>query len=319
MINFARQAYVNPFLSAVGAPFGGVNPPTWDQQMGGLVPTQFSYLPMTVQFGQYNPLTQFAAGIVPGLNPGVNPMTTQFGQYNPLLSQIAGGVTGINHAGVPTTAQFGQFNPLVPRFAGGFGPTINPFIAQTATNWPTHFNPQFSQGVGRTPGYEAYGIDPRVAFGATGQQFGFTDPNVGAGLNNPGIAGDPIALLMSQQLNPLVHQQLPIRPLINAPQNTGVQPNISGANFSGPNISGQNLPGIGFPVTQWPVAQPVAQLDAYRAFLEAQLISQLAANPLYQLQHQVQRGYGAPETAGLGVPGVGQQFNPLYGNVPFYG
>jgi hypothetical protein len=218
---------------------------------------------MTAQFGQYNPLAQFAAGIAPGINRSDVQMT---GQYNPLLSQIAGGVTGINPLGVPTTAQ--------------------------------------------------YGIDPRVTFGGTGQQFGFTDPNVASGLNNPGIAGDPIALLMSQQLNPLVHQQLPIRSLIDTPQNAGFQ---------------QNVPGIGFPVTQWPVAQPIAHLDPYRAFIEAQLISQLAANPLYQLQHQVQprfqqgfqqglqQGYGVPETTGLGVPGVGQQFNPLYGTVPFCG
>jgi hypothetical protein len=41
MINFARQAYVNPFLSAVGAPFGGVNPLNWGQQMVDLFQPPF--------------------------------------------------------------------------------------------------------------------------------------------------------------------------------------------------------------------------------------------------------------------------------------
>src|SRR6266436_1014571 len=261
MINFARQAYVNPFLSTVSTPFGGVNPQIWGQQMG-LVPTPFSYLPMTAQFGQYNPLAaqlaaqiasgQIASGFVPGINRGDVQMT---GQYNQLLSQLA--------AGLPQT--------------------INPFSGQTATNWPgsTHLS---QQGVGdRT---SAYGIDPRVAFGATGQQIGqqygqqlgWADPNVVAGLNNPGLAADPISLLVSQQLNPLVHQQLPIRSLINAPQNAGFQPTFQ-QGFQ-PSFQ-QGFPGVGpqaaqAPLTQWPVAQPIVHLDPYRAFIEAQLISQLA-------------------------------------------
>jgi len=314
MINFARQGYVNPFLSPVGAPFGGVNPLTLGQQTGGFIPTPFGYLPMS-QFGQYNPLAaQVGAGIVPGINPGVNPMTAQFGQYNPLLNQIASGVTpGIN----PQTAQLGHFNPFVSQLASGFPQTINPFIAQTATNWPgsTQFSPQ---GVGdRT---SAYGIDPRVALGVTSQQFGLPDPRVASGWNTPGFAGDPIALLMSQQLNPLVHQQPPIRSLINTPQNVGFQPNFQEGFQQGFQVG---YPGVAqqaaqAPVTHWPFAQPIAHLDPYRAFIEAQLISQLATNPLYQLHQQLQsrfqQGYGAPEAIGIGVPGPGQQFNPLYGN-----
>lgn len=337
MTNFARQAYVNPFLSTVGTPFGGVNPLTWGQQMG-LAPTPFSYLPMTAQFGQYNPLAaqlaaqiaagQIAAG-VPGINRGDVQMT---GQYNPFLSQIAAGIVpGINRGDVQGT---GQFNPFVSQLTGGFPQTINPFSGPTATNWPgsTHFS---QQGVvDRT---SAYGIDPRVAFGATGQQFGqqfgqqlgqqlgWADPNVAGGLNNPGLAADPISLLMSQQLNPLVHQQLPIRSLINAPQNAGVQPNFQHGfqpNFQ-QGFAGVAPQAVQAPVTQWPVAQPIAHLDPYRAFIEAQLISQLATNPFYQLQQQqlqplFQQGYGAQQT-GLGVSGIGPQFNPFYGNAPFCG
>ncbi len=333
MINFARQAYVNPFLSTVSTPFGGVNPQIWGQPMG-LVPTPFSYLPMTAQFGQYNPLAaqlaaqiasgQIASGFVPGINRGDVQMT---GQYNQLLSQIAAGIVpGITRSDVQMT---GQFNPFGSQLPGGLPQTINPFSGQTATNWPgsTHLS---QQGVGdRT---SAYGIDPRVAFGATGQQIGqqygqqlgWADPNVVAGLNNPGLAADPISLLVSQQLNPLVHQQLPIRSLINTPQNAGFQPTFQ-QGFQ-PSFQ-QGFPGVGpqaaqAPLTQWPVAQPIVHLDPYRAFIEAQLISQLATNPLYQVQHQLQPlfqpGYGAQQ-AGLGVPGVGQQFNPYYGNAPFCG
>src|ERR1041384_1527953 len=217
MINFPRQAYVNPFLSALNTPFGGVNPLALGQQMGGIVPAPFGYLPMT-QFGQYNPLAaQVAAGIVPGINPvgfgqGLNAMTPPLGQYNPLQSQI------------------------------------------------------------------------------------------GAGFNR----------LIQQQMKQFVQQQLPIRPLINSPQLGWGHSNVRGIAQG----------------TQW----PGAQVDPYRAFIEAQLIAQFATNPLYQLQHQLQhqiqprfqqgfqQGYGGPEGIGFGAPlGTGQQFNPLYGNVPFCG
>src|SRR5947207_8604620 len=143
MINFPRQSFVNPFLSAVNTPFGGVNPLTLGQHMGAFVQNPFVYLPMT-QFGQYNPLAaQVGAGIVPGLNPvGINPgfnqMTAQFGQFNPLLSQVG---AGINPLSAQLAAQLGQVNPLAAQFGGGFGSAINPFIAQPRTRWPpaTHF------------------------------------------------------------------------------------------------------------------------------------------------------------------------------------
>src|ERR1041384_7526990 len=109
MINFPRQAYVNPFLSALNTPFGGVNPLALGQQMGGIVPAPFGYLPMT-----------------------------QFGQYNPLAAQIGAGFN-------PVTSQIGQAGQFTSPF-GGVTPAINPVFAQTATNWPGSQYPQ--QGVG---------------------------------------------------------------------------------------------------------------------------------------------------------------------------
>jgi len=106
-------------------------------------------------------------------------------------------------------------------------------------------------------------------------------------------SGDPIASQWSQQQNPLYQQQLPIRPLIGGQQGIGSQ---------------TWTPGMS------PTAQPV---DPYRTFVEAQLISQLVNNPLYQLQRAFA---GVPETGGMGMPfGMGQQFNPPFANAPFYG
>jgi hypothetical protein len=187
-----------------------------------------------------------------------------------------------------------QINPLASQLSAGITPTINPF-AQLATNWPvaTHLS---HQGVGGRIG--ATGFDPRFAFG-TGQQLGFTGGNVAPGFINP-IAVDPISSLLSQQvnpltqqINPLTQQQLPIRPLIGGQQGFGIQ---------------QQIPGFASPITQW--------ADPYRAFIEAQLISQLATNPFYQLQ---QAYGGVPQVTGFGMPFAGQQFNPLWANVPFYG
>jgi hypothetical protein len=108
-----------------------------------------------------------------------------------------------------------------------------------------------------------------------------------------GGIGDPISSLLQHQLNPLTQQQLPIRPLVGGQQ-----------------LHGQSqLPGVN-PFNQW--------VDPYRVFLEAQLISQLATNnPLYQLQ----RAYGGvPEVMNPGIHfAAGQQFNPLFANVPFQG
>ena len=209
------------------------------------------------------------------------------------LGQQMGGFASNPYA-VPQTTGFGQINPFAAQFPTGVPQAINPFVAQFASNWPG--SGQLShQWAGGQAG--AYGSDPRSAFGTVGQQFGYTDPNLVPGLVNP-----PITSLFSQQVNPLAQlaqQQLPIRPLIGGQQGLGTQQ-------PGPQSF---IPGFASPITQW--------ADAYRAFIEAQLISQLTSNPLYQQQ----RAYGGvPEVIGLGMPfGAGQQFNPLFSNIPFYG
>ncbi len=263
MINLARQAFANPFLSAVGASFqpGVVSSVGRCPCCGNAVTVASAIQPQTT-----------------GVNfPGVG---ATFGQQ-------MGGFAANPYAGLQT-AGFGQTNPLASQFTTGVQPSINPFAGQLTANWPisSHLG---HQGVGGRVG--SYGVDPRLAFGIGGQQFGYTDPNVAQALINPTIAGDPINSLWSQQLNPLAQQQLPIRPLIG-------QQGLPSQSF---------IPGVGSPTNQW--------ADPYRAFIEAQLISQLASNPLYQLQ----RAYGG-DLPGFGMPlGVGQQFNPLFANVPFYG
>ena len=263
MINLARQAFDNPFLSALGVsaqPGVGRCP-----YCGNTVAVASAIQPQTA-----------------GLNPlgvGAN-LGQQMGGFAP------------NPYGVSQTTGFGQINPLASQFTTGVPQAINPFVGQPASNWPGHLS---QQGVGGRVG--GFGSDPRFAFGTGGQQFGYNDPNVVPGLINPTIAGDPIRSLFSQQVNPLAQQQLPIRPLISGQQGLGSQ---------------SFIPGIGSPITQW--------ADAYRAFIEAQLISQLASNPLYQLQ----RAYGGvPEATWQGMPfgagQQGQQFNPFFANVPFYG
>jgi len=191
-----------------------------------------------------------------------------------------GGFASVPYGGSQTVG-LPQINPQQM----GYPQTINPLAAQLGTNWPVSAISQ--QGIGSRLG--AFGVDPRLAFGGVGQQFGFNDPNIVPGINQ-GIGGDPISSLFPQQVNQLAQQQLPIRSLIGGQQGLGAQ----------------SFPGIGSQVGQW--------ADPYRSFLEAQWISQLT-NPL----HQLLRTYGAPES-GLGAPfGAGQQFNPFFANVPFYG
>jgi hypothetical protein len=249
MMNLARQGFVNPFQS-VGSSFqpGAFGSVSRCPLCGNAVSIGSTLQPQT---GAFN---------VPGIGG--------------TLGQQAGGSVPTPY-GISQGTPFGQINPLAAQFTGGIQSGINPMGA-LGTNWPV--STHTSQGVGGRAG--AYGIDPRYAFG-TGQQFGYTDPNAVTGLN-PSLAGDPISSLLSQQWNPLVQQQLPIRPLIAGQQGLGVQ---------------SFVPGFASPATQW--------VDPYRAVIEAQLISQLANNPLYQLQ--------------LGMPFAGQQFNPLFSNVPFYG
>jgi hypothetical protein len=197
--------------------------------------------------------------------------------------------TGLNPqaVGAGFGQQMGGFvpNPYAVPQATGVG-QINPFASQ--------FGQLSHHGAGGQAGgfgVGGYSIDPRFASSAGSQQFGYTDPT--QAWINPAIAGNPINTLFSQQQNPLGQQQLPIRPLIGGQQGLGSQ---------------SFVPGIASPIAQW--------ADPYRAFIEAQLISQLAGNPLYQLQ----RAYGGvPDVTGFGVSGTGQQFNPLFANLPFYG
>jgi hypothetical protein len=260
MINLARQAFSNPFQTAGGS----------------------SFQPGAIGSAGRCPLCGNAVGI----GSTIQPQTTGF---NPIgvgssLGQQFGGSVPTPYA-VAQGAGFGQINPLSAQFSGGALPGINPLLSQPGTNWPVLAH-LAQQGVGGRTG--AYGIDPRSAFG-WGQPLGYTDPSQVQVLN-PGIAGDPISSLLSQQWNQLAQQQLPIRPLIGAQQGLGFQ---------------SPVPGFGSPTSQF--------ADPYKMFIEAQLISQLANNPFYQLQ----RAYGVPE--GMGMPfGAGQQFNPLFGNVPFY-
>lgn len=220
---------------------------------------------------------------------GVSSMTQpQIGGFSPVgigvsLGHQLGGSVPAPYAFAQGTG-FGQINPFAAHVSGG---GINPITSQPGTNWPVSQLSQ--QGIGGRTG--AYGIDPRSAFG-TGQQFGY-DPNQVSGLN-PTFGGDPITALLAQQINPLTQQQLPIRSLIGGQQGWGSQ---------------SLVPGFASPATQW--------ADPYRAFVEAQLIAQLANNPLYQLQRAY--GGGVPELTGQGVLFGGQQFNPLFANLPFYG
>ena len=269
MINLARQALSNPFLSAVGAASfqpGGVSAVSRCPYCGNAV----------------------AAGTASQhQTPGLNPQTVGVG-----FGQQTGGVFPNPYA-VPQTTGVGQINPLGSQFAAGGVPSINPFGTQLGQNWnvPSQLSHQGGGVQAGSFGIGGYSIDPRFALGAGGQQFGYTDPT--QGFINPAIAGSPINSLLSQQQNPLGQQQLPIRPLIGGQQGPG---------------SPSFLPGVPNPIPQW--------ADPYRAFIEAQLMSQIVGNPLYQLQ----RAYGGvPDVTGFGMSGPGQQFNPLFANVPFYG
>ena len=258
MFNLARQAFSNPFLSSVGS---------------------------SLQPG-------VPVGRCPccGNTVAVAPIQPQSVGFQPLgvggtLGQQMGGFAQNPFAGTQG-ANYGQISPLASQLPMGSPQTINPLAQQVATNWPVSAIPQQGGG-GRVGGF---GVDPR--FGSVGQQFGFNDPTVVSGLNQP-IGGDPISSLFQQhQLNQLAQQQLPIRSLIGGQQGLGSQ---------------SFVPGLGSQINQ--------SADPYRSLIEAQLISQLTTNPLYQLQ----RAYNTPE-GGFGTPfGAGQQFNPFFANVPFYG
>ena len=249
MINLARQAFANPFLSTAGASF---------------------------QPGAVSALGRCpCCGNTVGVANTIQPQTAGLSPWGVGASQQSGVVP--NQYGLPQIPGFGQTNPIASQFTTGVPQNVNPFTAQLMTNWPVS-------------GLSQQGFGGRAGFGG-GQQFGYNDPNVIAGLGNTATAGDPINSLFSHQF--ACQQQLPIRSLFGGQQGLGAQGLI---------------PGIASPINQW--------ADPYRAFIEAQLISQLT-NPLYQLQ----RAYGGvPEVNVPGVTlGAGQQFNPFFANVPFYG
>jgi hypothetical protein len=222
-----------------------------------------------------------------------SPIQPQTAGLNPLnigqnLGQQIGGLVPNPYA-VSQTTGFGQINPLSYQFTPGVPQAINPFVAQLASNWAGNLP---HQGVDRRFG--VYGADPRFGFG-TPQQLGYNDPTAVPASINPAFTGDPIGSLYAQHVNPLAQQQLPIRPLIGGQQGLGSQ-------------SQSFIPGFASPTTQW--------ADPIRMLIEAQLISQIASNPFYQLQ----RAYGGvPDATGQGMPFAGQQLNPLFANVPFYG
>ena len=236
--------------------------------------------------GFANPFLSGVGAVQPGVAGSVGrcPVCGNAVTVTGTISTLQAPTTGFNPLavaqqmpyGVSSGTGFGSINPLGSGFTTGITPNINPLAAQLGANWPVSSH-FANQGVGRVG---PYGIDPRVAFGTV-------DPNLAP------VIGDPISSLLQHQTNPLFQQQLPIRSLIGSQQGIGTQ---------------QLIPGFASGVNQW--------ADPYRAFIEAQLISQLAANPLYQLQ----RGYGGlPETTGLGMPFAGQSINPFFANVPFYG
>lgn len=256
MINLAKQGFVNPFLSGVSQ----------------------SFQPGAVGSVGRCPCCGNAVTVASTQQLGVNPAS-----FGATLGQQMGGFSP-NPYGVAQTLGIGQANPLA--FQAGIGQqnplafqagianpqAINPFASQFTANWP--ISPLSQTGMGGRTG--AYGIDPRWVMG---QQTGYADPNLIAGLN-PSLIGDPISQwLQQQQVNQLTQQQLPIRSLFGSQQGT---------------------PGFASPVNQWN--------DPYRALIEAQLLSQLVQNPY----HQLQRAYGLGEQFGLGVPFAGQQFHSLY-------
>lgn len=226
-----------------------------------------------------NPFVQLTGGVP--LHPaagGINPFfhAAGLGLINPL--GIQPGVFSVH-----PQPWFGQINAQQPFQAPtGFGPTVsplaNPILAQLCGWYPgmSPINPNIGQSAGGQFGGPVPGGYGQTGFGGIGSTT--QQPQ----LYNQGIVVDPtLAALCAQQLNPLA-QQLPIRPFMNV---GGINPIAGG---------------------QW--------IDPYSAALiQAQLVSQLAANPLYQLSRQVT---GVPET-GLPFGGLGQGLQQGFVNTPF--
>lgn len=226
---------------------------------------------------------------VPGIG-GINPFTSQLGWINPFASQL-GGVS-------PFTSQMGGISPLASQMGGfaanlpgGYGATGQfgaPFNPVAGGLGQSQFSP-LAGGFGQPQFSHLAGGIGQSQFshqaGVPGSWAGI-NPNVAAqAYTNPAILSDPT-------LQALLAQQIPIRSLTGGLQSGAFQPNIQGLT---PQVTGG----------QW--------VDPYTAFVQAQLISQLVNNPLFQLS----RGYGGAEAGGHGVPFAGQPFQTPLTNYPF--
>jgi hypothetical protein len=217
------------------------------------------------------PFQQFTGGINPlALGGG-------FGGISPLISPIAG---------------LSQINPFQASHLGGIAPAINPMVvAQLAATNPLLLSALTQQG-----GYSQFanpigaGINsPWQAAVGAGYPAGFSHT-----ITNPTLANDPItATLLTQQLNPLAQQSLPIRSLVGAQPYESFQtgyPGIGGSAF------GQAT-------------------DPYSALLQAQACSPLALSQINPLL----RAYGStPWNTGFGIPSLtGQVFPYAQASNPF--
>jgi len=247
------------------------------QQLGGLGATPYAGL----QTLGVNPIGQLLAHqLGAGISPTINPMVAaQLATTNPLLLSYLAQQAGGGIGALGGQAGLGPVSPIAQLSgAGQFG-------AQPSAS-------QFGQaGVGQ------WGSPLGAMAGQSGQSaIGAINPHVLAQiLANPAIASDPVVgALLAQQLNPLAQQQLPIRPLTGAQQHDPYQSAVSA------------------------VASPIPgqATDPVSALVQAQLISQIAANPLQQI---LSRAYaGAPGITGLGMsPITGQASSPAQTINPF--
>jgi hypothetical protein len=238
-------------------PFGSVNPfQSWPgvnpffQQVAGANP--FYQQPVGVHpllhqlYGGINPLQQIAGQINPLQQfAGQLPFNPLLGM-NPLLSQM----TGAQPLGL--TPGFG-----IPTFgANPLGIPTSPFGIQAGPfGQPAFGQPAFGQPAFGQQGFGQQGFGPQGGYGV-----GPVNPYLGPiGGINPLQVDPTAALMIAQQQNP-VSQYFPIRPLVG----------------QHPLEQFQGIPAN-------PIAGP--GVDPYAALISAQILSQLAANPL--LHHLV--------------------------------
>jgi hypothetical protein len=215
---------------------------------------------------------------------GVSPFSTGaagLGGINPLLAQAA-----LYSANPFATTQglSGQISPFASQQQGG---AVNPLLLSQLYQQAggSEFGGQVGGGIsGQWPGASIPGA------GVYGQQAGGgVNPHILSQLlANPAKASDPVAgALIAQQLHASTVQQPPIRSLISPLQS---QPFQTGSPVGLGSIVGQGL-------------------DPSTAFIQAQLMSQLAANPFQQML----RPYA-------NVPwGIGGGLSPFAGQVSPFG